>query len=65
MVPLSLSKRISFGKITPSSTVTHVVNQIKTKPIGVILNMLVKVGNTMVPTDFVVIDFRDHVVPMT
>jgi hypothetical protein len=41
---ISHSKKFEYGQIISSSMIFHVVNQTKIKSLGVMLNVLVKVG---------------------
>ncbi|XP_057811676.1 uncharacterized protein LOC131025915 [Salvia miltiorrhiza] len=59
LMPLSIFKRLSIGEMKPTSMVLQMADRSVTHPLGVVENMLVKVGDFIFPADFMVLDIED------
>nr|GEW60119.1 reverse transcriptase domain-containing protein [Tanacetum cinerariifolium] len=65
LMPLSIWKRLSLSKLTPTRTTLELADRSITRPKGVTEDLSVKVGKFHFPTDFVVVDFEaDPRVPL-
>nr|GEZ36338.1 reverse transcriptase domain-containing protein [Tanacetum cinerariifolium] len=65
LMPLSIWKKLSLPKLTPTQMTLELVNRSITRPKGVVEDVFVKVGKFHLPTDFVVVDFEgDPRVPL-
>nr|GEX64581.1 reverse transcriptase domain-containing protein [Tanacetum cinerariifolium] len=65
LMPLSIRKKLSLPKLTPTRMTLELANRSITRPKGVVKDVLVKVGKFHFPTDFVVVDFKaDPRVPL-
>ncbi|GJV05601.1 reverse transcriptase domain-containing protein [Tanacetum coccineum] len=65
LMPLSIWKKISLSKLTPTRMTLELADRSITRPKGVAEDIFVKVGNFHFPIDFVVVDFEaDPRVPL-
>nr|GEW37134.1 reverse transcriptase domain-containing protein [Tanacetum cinerariifolium] len=65
LMPLSIWKKLSLPKLTPTQMTLELANRSITRPKGVAEDVFVKVGKFHFPTDFVVVDFEaDPRVPL-
>nr|GEV58746.1 reverse transcriptase domain-containing protein [Tanacetum cinerariifolium] len=65
LMPLSIWKKLSLPKITPTRMTLELFDRSITRPKGVAEDVFVKVGKFHFPTDFVVLDFEaDPRVPL-
>ncbi|GKA02607.1 reverse transcriptase domain-containing protein [Tanacetum coccineum] len=65
LMPLSIWKKLSLPKLTPTRMILELADRSITRPKGVAEDIFVKVGNFHFPTDFVVVDFEaDPRVPL-
>nr|GEW16773.1 DNA-directed DNA polymerase [Tanacetum cinerariifolium] len=65
LMPLSIWKKLSLPKLTPTRMTLELVDRSITRPKGVAEDIFVKVGKFHFPTDFVVVDFEaDPRVPL-
>ncbi|XP_071709051.1 uncharacterized protein [Rutidosis leptorrhynchoides] len=56
---------LNLGDLKPTSTGVRLINQSVSKPVGIIENLVIKVGELEFPTDFVVVDMiADKVIPI-
>nr|GEX35120.1 reverse transcriptase domain-containing protein [Tanacetum cinerariifolium] len=58
LIPLSIWKKLSLPKITPTRMTLELADRSITRPKGVTEDGFVKVGKFHFPTDFVVVDFE-------
>nr|GEY52930.1 reverse transcriptase domain-containing protein [Tanacetum cinerariifolium] len=58
LMPLSIWKKISLPKLTPTQMTLELADRSITRPKGVAEDIFVKVGKFHFPTDFVVVDFE-------
>nr|GEV87388.1 reverse transcriptase domain-containing protein [Tanacetum cinerariifolium] len=65
LMPLSIWKKLSLPKLTPTRMTLELADRSITRPKGVAEDVFVKVGKFHFPTDFVVVDFEaDPRVPL-
>nr|GEY13890.1 reverse transcriptase domain-containing protein [Tanacetum cinerariifolium] len=65
LMPLSVCKGLSLLELTPTCMTLELVDQTKSKPVGIAKDVKVKVGVFHFPADFVVVDFKpDPRVPL-
>nr|GEX51281.1 reverse transcriptase domain-containing protein [Tanacetum cinerariifolium] len=65
LMPLSIWKKLSLPKLTPSRMTLELADRSITRPKGVAEDVFVKLGKFHFPTDFVVVDFEaDPRVPL-
>ncbi|GJS81799.1 reverse transcriptase domain-containing protein [Tanacetum coccineum] len=57
-MPLSIWKKLSLPKLTPTRMTLELADRSVTRPKGVAEDVFVKVGKFHFPTDFVVVDFK-------
>ncbi|GKD51270.1 reverse transcriptase domain-containing protein, partial [Tanacetum coccineum] len=57
LMPLSIWKKLSLPKLTPTQMTLELADPSITRPKGVAKDVFVKVGKFHFPTDFVVVDF--------
>nr|GEY75987.1 reverse transcriptase domain-containing protein [Tanacetum cinerariifolium]GEZ02376.1 reverse transcriptase domain-containing protein [Tanacetum cinerariifolium] len=58
LMPLSIWKKLSLPKLTPTRMTLELADRSITRPKGVAEDVFVKVGKFHFPTDFVVMDFK-------
>ncbi|GJT39878.1 reverse transcriptase domain-containing protein [Tanacetum coccineum] len=65
LMPLSIGKKLSLPKLTPTRMTLELADRSITRPKGLAEDVFVKVGKFHFPTDFVVVDFEaDPRVPL-
>ena len=65
LMPLSVSRKLSLGDLTPTTDTLQMADRTMVKPEGVIEDMLVKVGKLVFPVDFIILDIEeDSQVPL-
>nr|GEX33406.1 reverse transcriptase domain-containing protein [Tanacetum cinerariifolium] len=65
LMPLSILKKLSLPKLTPTRMTLELADRSITRPKGVAEDVFIKVGKFHFPTDFVVVDFEaDPRVPL-
>jgi len=65
LMPLSLMKRLQINELMPTDVVIRLVDKTQKQAIGVVENVLVKVGNYFLPTDFVILEMEEsHLHPI-
>ena len=65
LMPLSVSKRLCLGELTPIAMTMQMTNKTLAHPEGILEDVLVKVGKFVFPVDFVVINIEeDKQVPL-
>ncbi|GKB60262.1 reverse transcriptase domain-containing protein [Tanacetum coccineum] len=57
LMPLSIWKKLSLPKLTPTQMILELADRSTTSPSGIAKNVFVKVGKFHFPADFVVIDY--------
>nr|GEY38764.1 reverse transcriptase domain-containing protein [Tanacetum cinerariifolium] len=57
LMPLSVWKKLSLPKLTPTLMTLKLADRLISRPIGVVEDVFVKVGKFHFPADFVVVDF--------
>nr|GEZ44865.1 reverse transcriptase domain-containing protein [Tanacetum cinerariifolium] len=57
LMPLSVWKKLSLSKLTPTHMTLEIANQSVAYPVGVAEDVFVKVGKFYFPADFVVVDY--------
>ncbi|XP_057747416.1 uncharacterized protein LOC130966617 [Arachis stenosperma] len=62
---LSLVKRLQINEIMPTDVVIRLADKTQKQAIGVVENVLLKVGKYFLPTDFVILDMEEsHIHPI-
>nr|GEW29169.1 reverse transcriptase domain-containing protein [Tanacetum cinerariifolium] len=65
LMPLSIWKKLSLPKLTPTRITLELADNLITHPKGVAEDVFVKVGKFHFPNDFIVVDFEaDPIVPL-
>ncbi|RYR69032.1 hypothetical protein Ahy_A03g015552 [Arachis hypogaea] len=65
LIPLSLVKRMQINEILPTDVVIRLADKTQKQAIGVVKNVLLKVGKYFLPTDFVILDMEEsHLHPI-
>ncbi|RYR09008.1 hypothetical protein Ahy_B05g076970 [Arachis hypogaea] len=65
LMPLSLMKRLQINELMPIDVVIRLADKTQKQSIGVVENVLVKVGNYFLPTDFVILEMEEsHLHPI-
>ncbi|RYR09457.1 hypothetical protein Ahy_B05g077797 [Arachis hypogaea] len=59
LMPLSLMKRLQINEILPTDVVIRLADKTQKQAIGVVENVLLKVGKYFLPTDFVILDMEE------
>ena len=59
LMPLSMVKRLSLGKLTPTNMTLQMADRTMTHPEGVLEDVLIKVGKFIFPVDFVIMDMEE------
>jgi len=59
VMPLSIFKSISLGPLQPTSVVIQLANRSVAHPVGLIDDVLVRVGELIFPTDFYILDMEE------
>lgn len=58
VMPLSLSKILDVGDLHPTSMTLELADLMETRPLGIVKDVPMKIENTLVPIDFVVLDIK-------
>ncbi|XP_016163105.1 uncharacterized protein LOC107605661 [Arachis ipaensis] len=58
-MPLSLMKKLQINEMRSTDVIIQLVDKTQKQAEGVVENVLVKVGNYFLPTDFVVLDMEE------
>ncbi|RYR77942.1 hypothetical protein Ahy_A01g002653 [Arachis hypogaea] len=65
LLPLSLVKKLQINEIMPTDVVIRLADKTQKQAIGVVENVLLKVGKYFLPTDFVILDMEEsHIHPI-
>ena len=65
LMPLSVTRKLSLGELTPTTVTLQMADRTMAKPKGVIEDVLVKVGKFIFPVDFIILDMEeDSQVPL-
>ncbi|XP_015947216.1 uncharacterized protein LOC107472179 [Arachis duranensis] len=59
MMPLSLMKKLQINELRSTDVIIQLADKTQKQAEGVVENVLVKVGNYFLPTDFVVLDMEE------
>ena len=59
LIPLSLCRKYNLGKIKKSRMRLQLADQTMKKPVGILEDVLVKIGTFIFPADFVVMDMEE------
>ncbi|RYQ90028.1 hypothetical protein Ahy_B09g096344 [Arachis hypogaea] len=59
LMPLALVKRLQINEILPTDVVIRLADKTQKQAIGVVENVLLKVGKYYLPTDFVILDMEE------
>ena len=59
LMPLSVAKRLSLGELTPTAMTLQMADMTLAHPEGILEDVLIKVGNFVLPMDFVVINIEE------
>ncbi|XP_057741318.1 uncharacterized protein LOC130959871 [Arachis stenosperma] len=65
LMPLSLMKKLQINELTPTYVIIQLADKTQRQAMGVIENVLVKVGNYFLPKDFIVLEMeKSHIHPI-
>ncbi|RYR08741.1 hypothetical protein Ahy_B05g076572 [Arachis hypogaea] len=65
LMPLSLMKKLQINELMPTYVVIRLADKTQKPAVGVVENVLVKVGNYFLPTDFVIVEMEEsHIHPI-
>ena len=59
LMPLSMVKRLSLGKLTSTTMTLQMADRTMAHPEGVLEDVLIKVGKFIFPVDFVIMDMEE------
>ncbi|XP_016164746.1 uncharacterized protein LOC107607290 [Arachis ipaensis] len=59
VMPLSLMKRLQINELRSTNVIIQLADKTQKQAEGVVENVLVKVGNYLLPTDFVILDMEE------
>ena len=59
LMPLSVTKRLSLGELTPTTMTLQMADRTLAHPEGILEDVLIKVGKFIFPVGFVVIDIKE------
>ncbi|RYR25775.1 hypothetical protein Ahy_B02g059778 [Arachis hypogaea] len=59
LLPLSLVKKLQINEIMPTDVIIRLADKAQKQAIGVVENVLLKVGKYFLPTDFVILDMEE------
>ncbi|XP_015962929.1 uncharacterized protein LOC107486871 [Arachis duranensis] len=62
VMPLTLIKRLQLNEVRSTDVIIQLADKTQKQAVGVVENVLVKVGNYFFPTDFVILDMEERVV---
>ncbi|GJR26292.1 reverse transcriptase domain-containing protein [Tanacetum coccineum] len=57
LMPLSIWKKLSFPKLTPTQMILELADRSTTRPTGIAKDVFVRVGKFHFPADFVIVDY--------
>lgn len=60
LIPLLVFKRLKLGEANPTTVILQLVDRSFAHPLGVIEDVLVKVGKYILLADFIVLDLKDN-----
>ena len=60
LMPLSVTKRLSLGELTPMAMTLQMADRTLAHPEGILEDVLIKVGKFVFPMDFVVINIEEE-----
>ncbi|XP_057763511.1 uncharacterized protein LOC130983303 [Arachis stenosperma] len=60
LLPLALMKKLQINELTPTDVIIKLADKTKKQAIGVVENVLVKVGNYFLPMDFVILKMEEN-----
>ncbi|XP_057747133.1 uncharacterized protein LOC130966359 [Arachis stenosperma] len=60
LMPLSLMKKLQINELTPTDVIIKLADKTQKQVIEVVENVLVKVGNYFLPTDFVILEMEEN-----
>ena len=60
LMPLSLMKKLQINELTPTDVIIRLADKTQKQAIGVVENVLVKVGSYYLPTYFVVLEMDEN-----
>jgi len=65
LMSLCLMKKLQINELTPTDVIIKLADKTQKQAIGVVENVLVKVGNYFLPTDFVILEMEEnHIHPI-
>ncbi|RYQ91228.1 hypothetical protein Ahy_B09g097116 [Arachis hypogaea] len=65
LMPLSLIKKLQINELMPTDVVIRLADKTQKQAVGVVENVLVKVGNYFLPTNFVILEMEEsHLHPI-
>ncbi|RYR19123.1 hypothetical protein Ahy_B03g063820 [Arachis hypogaea] len=65
LMSLSLMKKLQINELMPTDVVIRLADKTQKQAVGVVENVLVKVGNYFLPTDFVILEMEEsHLHPI-
>ncbi|RYR19924.1 hypothetical protein Ahy_B03g064876 [Arachis hypogaea] len=65
LMPLSLTKKLQINELMPTDIVIKLADKTQKQAVGVVENVLVKVGKYFLPTDFVILEIEEsHLHPI-
>ncbi|XP_057719682.1 uncharacterized protein LOC130934110 [Arachis stenosperma] len=59
LMPLSLMKKLQINELTPTDVIIKLADKTQKQAIGVVENVLVKVGKYFLPIDFVILEMKE------
>ena len=59
LMPLSVTRKLSLGELTPTTVTLQMADRTMVKPEGVIEDVLVKVGKFVFPVEFIILDIEE------
>ncbi|XP_057719594.1 uncharacterized protein LOC130934024 [Arachis stenosperma] len=62
LMPLSLMKKVQINELTPKDVIIKLADKTQKQAIGVVENVLVKVGNYFLPTNFVILEIQENLI---
>ena len=58
---LSFFRKLKFANLVPTQVVLQFANHLVRYPIGIVEDLLVKVGKFYLPADFIVLDMKENI----
>ncbi|XP_057760586.1 uncharacterized protein LOC130980965 [Arachis stenosperma] len=59
VIPLSLMKKLQINELRATGVIIQLADKTQKQAVGVVENVLVKVRNYFLPTDFVILDMKE------